>query len=162
MFGFNFGTGTAIWKDPAMIGMAALLFLYGSGKFEIMSKNLITGKFLELGTGPGTQAIQLAKRNFEVAATDISSNAIKNAKKLSNKIHFLTDDILNSQLLNHEFDFIFDRGIFHVFDISQRPQYVKQIKRILDNNGILFLKCMSVDKKISLTMIWLINYQNKK
>jgi len=114
---------------------------------EIMSKNLSTGKFLDLGTGPGTQAIQLAKQNFEVTATDISPHAIKNAKKLSNKIHFLTDDILNSQLPNNEFNFIFDRGIFHVFEISQRPQYVKQIKRILDNDGILFLKCMSIDEK---------------
>lgn len=114
---------------------------------KITSKNLNKGKFLDLGTGPGTQAIQLAKRNFEVTATDISPNAIKNAQKLSHKINFLVDDILNSQLSNNEFDFILDRGIFHIFDISQRPQYVKQIKRILDDNGILFLKCMSVDEK---------------
>lgn len=115
---------------------------------EIISKNLSKGKFLDLGTGPGTQAVQLAKRNFEVTATDISPTAIDNAKKLSNKINFLVDDVLNSQLADNKFDFIFDRGIFHVFDVSQRPRYVKQIKRILDDNGILFLKCMSVDEKI--------------
>lgn len=114
---------------------------------KITSKNLNKGKFLDLGTGPGTQAVQLAKRNFNVTATDISPNAIKNAKKLSNKINFLVDDILNSQLSDNEFDFVLDRGIFHIFDISQRPQYVNQIKRILDDNGILFLKCMSVDEK---------------
>jgi len=116
-------------------------------KNEIKSRNLSTGKFLDLGTGPGTQAIQLAKLNFDVTATDISSTAINNAKKLSNKVNFLVDDILNSQLSDNEFDFILDRGIFHVFDVSQRPQYVKQIKRILGENGILFLKCMSVDEK---------------
>lgn len=38
MFGLNFETGPAIWKDPAMIGMAVLLFLYGSGKFGIDKK----------------------------------------------------------------------------------------------------------------------------
>jgi len=114
---------------------------------QIILKNLSKGKFLDLGTGPGTQAIQLAKRNFEVIATDISPSAIKNAQKLSNEITFLVDDILNSQLLDNEFDFILDRGIFHIFDISQRHQYVKQIKRILDNDGILFLKCMSIDEK---------------
>jgi len=114
---------------------------------EIKSKNLNTGNFLDLGTGPGTQAIQLAKRNFEVTATDISQSAIEHAKKLSNEINFLVDDILNSKLSDKEFDFIFDRGIFHIFDVSQRPQYVKQINRILKNNGILFLKCMSIDEK---------------
>jgi len=114
---------------------------------EITSKNLNKGKFLDLGTGPGTQAIQLEYRNFEVTATDISSSAIEKAKKLSNKINFLVDDVLNSKLSDKEFDFIFDRGIFHIFDVSQRPQYVKQITRILSDNGILFLKCMSIHEK---------------
>ncbi len=114
---------------------------------EIKSKNLNIGHFLDLGTGPGTQALQLTKRNFEVTATDISPSAIDNAKKLSSEIHFLVDDILNSKLSDKEFDFIFDRGIFHLFDVSQRPQYVRQVKRILNDNGILFLKCMSVDEK---------------
>ena len=54
---------------------------------------------------------------------------------------------MNSKLSDKEFDFILDRGIFHIFDISQRPQYVKQIKRILNENGILFLKCMSIHEK---------------
>ena len=88
---------------------------------EIKSRNLSKGKFLDLGTGPGTQAIQLAKLNFDVTATDISTTAINNAKKLSNKVNFLVDDILNSQLSHNEFDFILDQGIFHVFDVSQRP-----------------------------------------
>ena len=114
---------------------------------EIASKNLRNGRFLDLGTGPGTQAIQLAKRNFEVTATDISPSAIEKAKKLSNEINFLVDDVLISKLSDRRFDFIFDRGIFHLFDVSQRPQYVKQIKRILDDNGILFLKCMSSNEK---------------
>lgn len=82
-----------------------------------------------------------------MTATDISSSAIKKTKKLSNKITFLVDDILDSKLSEGEFDFIFDRGIFHLFDVSQRPRYVKQIKRILDKDGILFLKCMSIDEK---------------
>jgi len=114
---------------------------------EIKSKNYESGNFLDLGTGPGTQALQLSKYNFEVTGTDISQSAIDKAKKLSNKINFLVDDILNSKLPDKKFDFILDRGIFHIFDISQRPQYVNQIKRILNDNGILFLKCMSVEEK---------------
>jgi len=114
---------------------------------EIISGNLSEGRFLDLGTGPGTQAIQLAKRGFVVTATDLSENAIDKAKKLSSEVNFVTDDFLNSKLPDNEFDFIFDRGCFHVFDISQRQNYVNQIKRILDDNGILFLKCMSIDEK---------------
>ena len=116
-------------------------------KNEIKSNNYNTGNFLDLGTGPGTQALQLSKYDFDVTGTDISQSAIENAKKLSNEINFLVDDILNSKLSDKIFDFILDRGIFHIFDVSQRPQYVKQIKRILNDNGILFLKCMSVEEK---------------
>jgi len=114
---------------------------------EIKSNNYNTGNFLDLGTGPGTQALQLSKYDFDVTGTDISQSAIENAKKLSNEINFLVDDILNSKLSDKKFDFILDRGIFHIFDIPQRPQYVKQIKRILNDDGILFLKCMSVDEQ---------------
>ena len=116
-------------------------------KSEITSKNRNTGNFLDLGTGPGTQAIQLAKYDFDVTGTDISQNMIDKAKKLSNEVNFLVDDILDSKLSDKKFNFILDRGIFHTFDISQRPQYVKQIKRILNDDGILFLKCMSVEEK---------------
>jgi len=35
MFGFDFTMGPAIWKDDALIGIAILLLLYGSGKFGL-------------------------------------------------------------------------------------------------------------------------------
>ncbi|MCH9657776.1 class I SAM-dependent methyltransferase [archaeon] len=44
---------------------------------EINSMNLAEGKFLDLGTGPGTQAMQLAKLGFESTGSDISKNAIE-------------------------------------------------------------------------------------
>src|SRR2546430_11491916 len=37
-------------------------------------------RLLDLGTGPATQAMNLAKRGFDVVATDISGSAIKKAK----------------------------------------------------------------------------------
>ena len=116
-------------------------------EYEIKTNNYNVGNFLDLGTGPGTQALQLSKYDFNVTGTDISQSAIENAQKLSNEINFLVDDILDSKLADKKFDFILDRGIFHIFDVSQRPQYVKQITRILNDNGILFLKCMSVVEK---------------
>ena len=114
---------------------------------EIKTRNVSSGRFLDLGTGPGTQAIQLAKQGFDVTASDLSENAILKAKNLSNEVNFVKDDFMNSKLQDNEFNFIFDRGCFHVFDIPQRATYVEQIKRILNKNGILFLKCMSIDEK---------------
>ena len=58
-------------------------------------------------------------------------------------IDFIVDDILNSKLKENEFDYIFDRGCFHVLLPADRERYITKIKQILKDNGILFLKCFS-------------------
>ena len=116
-------------------------------KNEIKERKLDGGRFLDLGTGPGTQAIQLANLGFDTTGSDLSETAIQKAKNLSPKVNFVKDDFLKSQLPDEGFDYILDRGCFHVFEPQQRPIYVNQIKRILAKNGILFLKCMSIKEK---------------
>ncbi len=65
---------------------------------EIKTRNLPRGKFLDLGTGPGTQAVQLSHLGFETTGSDLSANAIEKAKNLSKEVNFVTDDFLNSKL----------------------------------------------------------------
>lgn len=116
-------------------------------KYQIDTMNLTKGKFLDLGTGPGTQAIELSKLGFESTGTDIAESAINKAKELSDDVNFVVDDILNSSFSDKVFDFILDRGCFHVFEPSLRKNYLNQIKRILKNDGILFLKVMSTKER---------------
>ncbi len=108
--------------------------------------NLSSGTVLDLGTGPGTQAIALAKRGFQVTATDLSDTAVKQAANKAKaeglNIAFQQDDILNSQL-DQQFDFVWDRGCFHVFPSERRQDYVQVIDRLIKSNGYLFLKCFS-------------------
>src|ERR671921_1665967 len=47
---------------------------------ELERRKIIQGKILDLGTGPGTQAIKLHERGLSVTATDLSETAIKKAK----------------------------------------------------------------------------------
>ena len=107
---------------------------------EINSKALKEGRFLDLGTGPGTQAMQLSSLGFDVIGSDLSQSAIEKAKKLYSEPQFVVDDILNSNFSDNEFDYIFDRGIFHIFEKNKLPSYLSQVKRILKENGLLFLK----------------------
>ncbi len=107
------------------------------------TNNITKGRFLDLGTGPATQAIELSKLGFQVSATDISGNAISRAKRMSKGIEFMVDDILDSKLKEDSFDYIFDRGCFHVLEPSSRQRYVDQISRILRDGGLLFLKTFS-------------------
>jgi len=110
-------------------------------------QHLDKGKFLDLGTGPGTQAIELAKNGFNVTGSDISPSAIKKAKSSTNNVNFVIDNILNSKFERESFDYILDRGCFHVLSVNERIMYRSQIKRILKKNGMIFLKCMSKNEK---------------
>jgi SAM-dependent methyltransferase len=119
---------------------------------ELERGKISKGRILDLGTGPATQAIQLAKRGLEVTGSDVSEAAIRRARELyvhnnkNMKIDFIVDDILNSKIRNKMFDCVFDRGCFHVLPIDKRLVYIKEIKRILDDRGILFLKCFSINE----------------
>jgi cyclopropane fatty-acyl-phospholipid synthase-like methyltransferase len=108
---------------------------------------LKTGNILDLGTGPGTQAMALAERGFRVTATDLSETAIaKGIEKSQDKglnIIWQQDDILNSSL-DEKFDFILDRGCFHVLPPKRRQDYVTVVGNLIKPSGYLFLKCFSV------------------
>jgi len=117
-------------------------------KIIIINNNSDDSKtFLDLGTGPATQAIWLAKRGFKVIGSDLSEAAINRARKIyanEENVNFIVDDILNSKFKDNEFDYIFDRGCFHVLLPADRQKYISKIKQILKkDNGILFLKCFS-------------------
>ena len=112
-------------------------------KEHLRTMTMTKGRLLDLGTGPATQAIELSKLGFQVTATDISENAITRAKRMSKDIQFIVDDILESKLKEDSFDYIFDRGCFHVLEPSSRQRYGNQISRSLRYGGLLFLKTFS-------------------
>ncbi len=104
------------------------------------------GRALDQGTGPGTQAIALAERGFEVTASDVSPAALafaaRQAKARGATITFVEDDVLATRL-TEPFQLIFDRGCFHVIDPEKRPIYVESMRRLLAPSGWLFLKTFS-------------------
>lgn len=108
----------------------------------LLKLNSDTGTGLDLGTGPGTQAIALAQRGFKVTATDISETAIQQASNQAKQkgldIVFQQDDILDSKL-DQKFDFILDRGCFHVLSPDRRQDYVRTVNDLLKPQGYLFL-----------------------
>jgi SAM-dependent methyltransferase len=110
---------------------------------ELDRRGLVRGAFLDLGTGPGTQARQLARRGFAVTGSDIAATAIGKARaRGTGGVIFVQDDILRTKLVG-PFDCIFDRGCFHVIDPAARPVYVANVKKLLRPGGLLFLKCFS-------------------
>lgn len=107
---------------------------------------LRSGSALDVGTGPGTQAIRLAQRGFDVTATDLSDAAIRLASARAEtqgiSITWQQDNILSSRLTG-PFDLIFDRGCFHVFPSERRQGYISTVAGLLKPGGFFFLKCFS-------------------
>ena len=96
---------------------------------------------LELGCGTGTNAIFLADRGFEVHAVDISPRAIELARSKAaqsgSKIRFEVHDILAAPIDAPPFDFVFDRGVFHVFDeADERCLFAQRVADCLAPNGL--------------------------
>lgn len=110
---------------------------------------LTSGQLLDLGCGAGTQAIALVRRGFQVTATDISPTAVQNAGQLAEQqgvpVTFVRDNILSSAI-TAQFDIVFDRGVFHLFDPEERPQYCRQLSAWLTSGHYFFLKCFAPDE----------------
>ena len=104
------------------------------------------GSIIDIGSGPGTQAISLARLGFKVTAIDISETAIRKARiraaEEEVRVKFLQDDILQSAMEDH-FNLAIDRGCFHTVNPPQRSDYVITVHSVLKADGYLFLKCFS-------------------
>jgi 2-polyprenyl-6-methoxyphenol hydroxylase-like FAD-dependent oxidoreductase/SAM-dependent methyltransferase len=114
---------------------------------EVLTEQGITsGTFLDLGTGSGTQATALARRGFDVIATDVSPTAIHQAAEHASSegatISFHIDDIVDTRM-EQPVDFVLDRGCFHGLAPRQRRAYVRNLAGLVRPRGLLFLKCLS-------------------
>jgi SAM-dependent methyltransferase len=115
-------TGT---PDPMLVGM-------------IESAAIACGRTLEVGCGTGTNAIYLAQHGFEVVGVDISPLAVKHARaNASGRCRFETMDFLKETPPGGPFDFVFDRGCFHVFDDDHdRARFAQKVAAELVDGGV--------------------------
>lgn len=118
---------------------------------EVMETHGIApGKALEVGCGTGTNSIWLARQGFDVTATDVSTVAIQRAEAKAADAgvdcRFVTGDFLADPVPGESYGFVYDRGVFHLFDDARhRARFAARAAEILAPHGLWFSLIGSTD-----------------
>jgi SAM-dependent methyltransferase len=96
---------------------------------------------LEIGCGTGTNTIWLTQRGFEMTALDLTENAISKAKaKITSAgvdAQLLVRDFLVDEIPGAPYSFVYDRGVFHVFDEAEhQARFATRVAELLARGGI--------------------------
>ena len=97
---------------------------------------------VDLGCGTGTNAIELARRGFQVTAIDGVSQALDIGRTRANServpVAFVEDNLLELTQDFQPFDFLFDRGCYHEVRLINLPAYLATLNR-LTHPGSMYL-----------------------
>src|SRR5580658_9452821 len=107
----------------------------------VASSGVEPGPTLEIGAGTGTNAIWMAERGFDVFGVDVSPLAVEKARAKMEVRHlpcrFEAMDFLAETPPGGPFQFVFDRGCFHVFDEpDERQRFASRVASILAPGGL--------------------------
>jgi SAM-dependent methyltransferase len=101
------------------------------------------GKALDLGCGPGRNALHLAAAGFSVDAVDLSPAAVDWARERAGDadVRFLCGDVFTLDL--GEYDFVYDSGCFHHLPPHRRVSYLSLLDRCLKPGGHFGIACFA-------------------
>ncbi len=106
-------------------------------------------KVLDVGCGAGSEAIFLARFGFQVTGVDSSVRAITLARERAAnegvEVVFRADDATKLPLADQSISFASDRGCFHVLDDDQRPDYARELSRVLKPGASFLLRGARAD-----------------
>lgn len=103
------------------------------------------GRALDLGCGPGRNALHLAAVGFDVDAVDLSPTAIAWARERAGaaNIRFRQGNAFAMPDLTGPYDLIYDSGCFHHLPPHRRVSYLALVERTMAEGGHLALTCFA-------------------
>ncbi|TWP48021.1 class I SAM-dependent methyltransferase [Lentzea tibetensis] len=101
------------------------------------------GRALDIGCGPGRNALHLAAAGFTVDAVDLSLAAIDWAReRAGDAVRFLCGDVFTLDL-DGPYDLVYDSGCFHHLPPHRRISYLALLDRVLAPGGHFGLACFA-------------------
>ena len=121
--------------------------------FKHFSETQKKGSVCIVGCGRGYDAVQFAKKDFQVTAVDFAPTAIADVKKLalntSVEVTTIQDDIFSlSYSYANAFDYLIEQTCFCAIHPSRRKEYETMAKTILKTKGKLIGLWFPLDKTL--------------
>lgn len=114
---------------------------------NFIDKNIIVTrgmKILEAGSGPAHDSIIFAEKGGMITATDLSENALKNARQIYSKLGYrittIKTDIRNLPFRNDLFDIVWNAGVLEHFENSKDLEKAfSEMVRVTKRKGIVLI-----------------------
>lgn len=104
-----------------------------------------SGEVLELGCGPGRNAIYFAQKGCSVDAVDVSKEALEWGKEWATEkkvnINFIQKNIFDLDIEEGKYDTVYDSGCFHHIAPHRRMNYIEMVKKALKPKGFYAITC---------------------
>jgi len=105
------------------------------------------GRALDVGCGPGRNAIWLASAGFDVDAVDLSPRALEWARERAEQagvqVRFHCGDLFSLPLPSGQYDLVYDHGCLHHLPPHRRVSYLALLDRVLRPGGYFGLACFA-------------------
>jgi SAM-dependent methyltransferase len=114
---------------------------------QVTDGRIAPGRVLELGCGPGRNALYLAGQGFTVDAVDLSPVAIRWAEErmaaAGVAVNFICASIFDFPVTAGSYDLVYDSGCLHHLAPHRRLSYLELVTRALKPGGLLGLTCFN-------------------
>lgn len=112
---------------------------------ELERTGVIRGKVLDVGCGAGEHTILLTRLGYDVLGIDYAPHAIEHARENAAAkgvdARFAVGDAMN--LKDQAYDTIIDSALFHIFDDTDRPRYVRSLHAACRPGGLVHVLALS-------------------
>lgn len=113
---------------------------------DLESRGAISGAVLDAGCGAGEHTILLAGLGYDVLGIDFSAHAVelarRNAAERGVAARF---EVADATRLDGgaRFDTVVDSALFHVFDDTDRPRYVRSLASVCRPGAVVHILALS-------------------
>lgn len=140
---------TGVYEETPMVQLSWFTACPGVELVNMVIQGVIKrgDRVIDLGSGPGVDAVFLAAQGMSVTAVDLSPDAVRRAEAWARlagvSVDFLVADVLNVPRPAGGFDVATDSFVFHNMRDDARRAYADEVHRLLVPGGLFVLNSFS-------------------